>query len=304
MPDTRNLPVQFRNRYTGELETEDIYGERSLRFIYENPLGKIALAAAVKRAWFSRYYGHRMDQPKSREKIAPFIGDFGVDPDEFLESPESFRTFNEFFYRKLEPGARPIAAGDNMATFPADGRHLGIQDLSAVPGIFAKGQSLALDELVGDRTLGEKFAAGCAVISRLCPVDYHRFHFPVSGTAGEPRRIGGRLFSVNPIALRKDLAILWRNKRTLTEIHSPQFGHVLMLEVGATCVGGTVQTYTADSKVAKGDEKGYFKFGGSMTITIFERGAARLHEDLARTSAEQIELYAKMGDAMAAAVTW
>ena len=292
-------PIQFRNRYTGKLETEKIYGEGSLRFVYENPLGQIALAAAIRRAWFSRYYGHRMDKPETRAKVGPFIREFGVDPDEFLDSPDSFGSFNEFFYRKLRPEARPIAGGDGIATFPADGRHLGIQDLSSVAGIFAKGQMLRLDQLLGDPALAEAFAGGSAIISRLCPVDYHRFHFPVPGTPGESRLINGDLFSVNPIALRKRISILWRNKRTLTEIQSPQFGRALMLEIGATCVGGTVQTYTANTEVEKGDEKGYFKFGGSMTITLFEQGAVRLADDLAAASSEQLELYAKMGDSMA-----
>lgn len=295
-------PIEFRNRYTGELQTEEIYGESFLRFVYENPLGRVALAAAVKRAWFSRYYGQRMDDPGSAAKIMPFIGDYKVDPGEFLDTPESYRTFNEFFYRKLKPGARPIAAGDEVAVFPADGRHLGFQDLSQTGGIFAKGQVLKLPELLGSEALASRYADGSGIISRLCPVDYHRFHFPVGGKPGETSLINGDLFSVNPIALRRNLEILWRNKRTLTEIDSPRFGPVLMLEVGATCVGGTVQTFQAGGEVAKGEEKGYFKFGGSMTITLFEKGRVTLAEDLAASGASQIELYARMGDEMATAV--
>ena len=205
------------------------------------------------------------------------------------------------YFRKLKAGARPIAAGEEVACFPADGRHFGLQDLSTTSGIFAKGQRLQLAELLGDEALAQRYREGTAVISRLCPVDYHRFHFPVSGTAGEPRLINGPLFSVNPIALRRDLSILWRNKRTLTKIESATFGEVLMIEVGATCVGGTVQTFSPGSPVGKGDEKGSFKFGGSMTITLFEPGRARLPRDLAVTSTDQIELYAKMGDQMATA---
>jgi len=295
MPD----PIQFHNRYTGELETESIYGEGFLRFIYENPLGTVALTAVVKRAWFSHYYGHRMDKPKSREKILPFIDEFDVDPEEFLDPADSFKTFNEFFYRKLKPSARPIDAGNDVATFPADGRHLGIPDLSKTDGIFAKGQTLALSELLGDSDKASSFADGTAIISRLCPVDYHRFHFPVSGTPTETRVINGPLYSVSPIALRRDIAILWRNKRSLTTIDSPDFGEVLMLEVGATCVGGTIQTFEPNTSTEKGDEKGYFKFGGSMTITLFKKGAVKLANDLKNTAAKQVELYAKMGDEMA-----
>lgn len=295
-------PIQFRDRYTNELQTEEIYGENFLRLVYENPLGKVALAAAVKRAWFSRWYGRRMDHPGSAAKVLPFIEEFGVDPEEFRDPPESFGSFNEFFYRELKPEARPIAPGDKAAAFPADGRHLGFQDLSATNGIFVKGQQLQLPDLLGDADLAARFADGSGVISRLCPVDYHRFHFPVSGTVGETKTIGKELFSVSPIALRRNLAILWRNKRSLTEIESPQFGKVLMLEVGATCVGSTIQVFEPGTGVEKGAEKGYFKFGGSMTITLFETGRIELAPDLAKAGDEQIELYAKMGDEMATRV--
>ncbi len=196
------------------------------------------------------------DQPKSREKVLPFIEEFGVDPDEFVDHPEDFCTFNEFFFRKLKAGVRPIAGGGDVACFPADGRHFGLQDLSTTSGIFAKGQRLQLAELLGDSDLAQRYREGTAVISRLCPVDYHRFHFPVSGTAGEPRLINGQLFSVSPIALRLDLSILWRNKRTLTKIESATFGEVLMIEVGATCVGGPCKPSPPAGRWGRATRKG------------------------------------------------
>jgi phosphatidylserine decarboxylase len=129
-------------------------------------------------------------------------------------------------------------------------------------------------------------------------VDYHRFHFPVSGTPGPTRLINGPLFSVSPIALGRNLAYLWQNKRTITEIQTESLGTVLMMEIGATCVGTIEQTYQPDVAMLKGAEKGYFAFGGSSTITIFEPGKVELAEDLLRNSAQQIETYALMGDKM------
>ena len=92
-------PITFYNRLTGQLETEAVYGEGFLRFTYESPLGALPLHALVKRAAFSRWYGSRMDAPASREKIAPFLATYELDVSEFADAPESFRTFNEFFYR-------------------------------------------------------------------------------------------------------------------------------------------------------------------------------------------------------------
>ena len=290
--------VQYFNRYTQRVETEEVYGEGFLRFTYGNPLGRLALHALVKRSAFSRWYGWRMDRTRSRVKVAPFIAHYGVNTGEFADAPESYRTFNEFFFRKLKPEARPIDARENVAVFPADGRHLGFQDMSKMDGIFVKGQVFDLRTLIGNDALAEIFREGTMVLSRLCPVDYHRFHFPVAGVAGAPRLINGPLYSVNPLALRRNIHIFTENKRAVTAIESERFGTVLMFEVGATCVGNWDYTFTPGAHVAKGEEKGFFKFGGSSTITLFERGCVRLAEDLLEQSARRMELYARMGDRM------
>lgn len=293
--------IQYFNRYTQRVEAEQIYGEGFLRWIYGSLSGRLALHAVAKRGFFSRWYGWRMDRAASRAKVAPFIQNFRVDPGEFADAPESFRTFNEFFYRKLKPGARLIAGDARTAVFPADGRHLGFADVSRMEGIFVKGAVFSLGDLLRDHELAERFQRGSMVLSRLCPVDYHRYHFPVGGLATEPRLLNGWLYSVSPIALRRNIRIFTENKRAITRIESPEFGTVLMLEVGATNVGSFEYTFTPNTRVAKGAEKGYFKFGGSSTITLFEPGRVKLDADLLVHTAERRELYARMGDRLGVA---
>lgn len=288
--------IRYFNRHTGETETEQVYGESSLRWVYGNPLGKLSLHALVKRHAFSKWYGWRMSKPGSASRIAPFIERYGLDPADFADSPSSFRSFNEFFHRKLRPAARPIA--DSPIVFPADGRHLGFADISAIDSFFVKGQTFDLPALLGDVALAEKFAKGSLVLSRLCPVDYHRFHFPAAGIPTEAKTIPGPLFSVSPIALAQNLSYLWTNERTLTHLETQDFGKILILEIGATCVGSINQTYIPGKPVGKGQEKGYFAFGGSSTITVFEPGKVNLSADLLEHSAKQTELYARIGSAM------
>ncbi|MEY3773221.1 MAG: Phosphatidylserine decarboxylase proenzyme, partial [Verrucomicrobiota bacterium] len=156
--------------------------------------------------------------------------------------------------------------------------------------------------LLGDAVLAEKFAGGAMLISRLCPVDYHRFHYPAAGTPAEPRLINGWLYSVSPIALRRNIRYLAQNKRVLTLLETPAFGTVAILEVGATNVGSIRQSGVPGRPVAKGEEKGYFKFGGSCVITLFQRGRIRFESDLVTQSAQGIETYAKMGDRLGEAV--
>jgi phosphatidylserine decarboxylase len=290
-------PISFYNRYTASHEQEAIYGEAPLRFVYENPFGRGLLELLVKRGWFSRWYGWRMNQAGSSRRVAPFIANYGLDVSEFADPVDSFRSFNEFFYRRLKPEARPIAA--EGVVFPADGRHLGFQNVAEISGVFVKGQRFDIPALLGDAALAARYREGTLVLSRLCPVDYHRFHFPCAGTPGSPRLINGPLYSVSPVALRRRLAYLWENKRVLTELTTPDLGTVLIIEIGATNVGSIVQTFTPGQPVTKGAEKGYFKFGGSSTITLFEPGKVKLADDLIAHSAEQRELYARMGDGMA-----
>ncbi|MEZ0276347.1 MAG: phosphatidylserine decarboxylase, partial [Roseimicrobium sp.] len=292
-------PVEYFNRYTGKTETEDIYGEGFLRWAYESKPGRATLATLVKRKLFSSWYGWRMSTPASRERVLPFIEKFGISREEMAGQAEFFPTFNAFFARKLKPSARPIVEDPNAIAFPADGRHFAIPDIAASDGIFVKGVPFDLRALLHDDALAEKFAHGSMIISRLCPVDYHRFHFPCGGVPSEARLINDPLYSVSPIALRQRPSILWENKRYLVRHQSDIAGEVLLLEVGATCVGTVKQTYRPGEPVQKGQEMGYFIFGGSCFITIFEPGRVKLAPDLLEQSAQQREVYARMGDVAA-----
>jgi phosphatidylserine decarboxylase precursor len=302
-------PIRFYNRRTRELETERIYGEGWLRFAYENPAGRLFLWLLVKRAFFSHIYGWQMNKRVSAGKILPFIVKYDLDVSIFAKSVYAFKTFNEFFYRRLKAEARPIAEGDEVAVFPADGRHLVFPDVDAADGFYVKGAKFSLAELLGEghlpedqRVLARQFAGGAMVISRLCPVDYHRFHFPTAGKASEARLIKGELYSVSPVALRRRVHYLVQNKRMITQLDSPVFGPVACIEVGATNVGSIVQTYLSDRPVKKGEEKGLFKFGGSCVITLFARGRIAFDDDLVEQSRDHIETYALMGERMGVAV--
>jgi phosphatidylserine decarboxylase len=297
----RTEAIAYFNRYSGRVEEERVYGGGALRFTYTSPLGSLLLFVAARRRWFSRVCGVWMRRHASRRDIQPFIDAFGLDASEFLRRPEEFGSFNDFFIRELKPAARPIDPDPDSVVFPADGRHLGFADVSRVEAIVVKGQSFDLPALLADAALAERHRGGAAVVSRLCPVDYHRFHFPAAGIAGAPRVLPGPLYSVSPIALRRRIGILFENKRALTRLESERFGLVTIVEIGATCVGSIVSTFRPQERVAKGAEKGYFQFGGSSMITLFESGRVRLDADLLEHTSQGRELFARMGDRMGAA---
>lgn len=297
--DASQQGITFINRYTGQPEQEKVLAERSLRWIYGTPLGRLSLHLLFKRAAFSRLIGHLKDTPGSARDLAAFARDYNINTDEAELPLEAYTTFNQFFSRKLKPGARPLCP-DPAIALPADARHSAWQDASQLSGGYIKNQPFDLPALLDDADLAARYRHGSLIISRLCPVDYHRFHFVTSGTPEASLYIEGPLASVSPYCLRQDLSWLWTNKRELTLLHTPALGLIATIAVGATGVGAIRQTYNSDQPVCKGDEQGYFAFGGSTIITLFEPGRIRLADDLLRNTANGFETFAHQGDLLGA----
>ncbi len=282
------------NRQSGEHFQEKVYFEGIIRFFYgKNQLGSFLARITASFPLFSRFFGFLQKHPSSKKKIAPFIKKYGVDTREFLHGVDTFKSFNDFFIRKLKADARPLA--NTEAIIPADGRFLFYQDVEACDGFVIKGEKFSLASLVGSDALAQHYHAGSMVLGRLCPTDYHRFHFPCSGTPSLPRMINGPLYSVNPIALQQNLKRFAQNKRCVTTLNSEHFGQVLLIEVGATNVGSIHQTYRAEQSHPKGDEKGYFSFGGSALVLLFEKDKIIIENDLLNNSEQHTETLCLMG---------
>jgi len=295
--------IHYFDRYKSQYGQEVVYGEFWLKMAYGTAAGRACTRVLLAQPFVSRFYGWMMRRRWTRRKIRPFVEHYHVDLGIAEKAADSYHSFNDFFQRRLRPEARPVDGDASAVVFPADGRHLGFSEIGAEEGVFLKGQQWELNRLLrGLPDLVERFRGGTLVLSRLCPVDYHHAHYSLGGVVRRQRWIGGRLFSVNPIALRRDLGLLWENKRVAIELESPLFGRVVQMPVGATNVGSIelVQREKGET-VAKGDRIGAFAFGGSAVITLFEPGKVELAEDLRRCTAEGVELYAHFGDRMGTA---
>lgn len=290
--------IHYINRKTGHLEEEKVFGEKALHFLYGNPLGKIINICVAKSTLASHLYGWWQKQSWTKKKIAPFIEYFKMDPTEFLEPIDRFQSFNDFFIRKLKSETRPLIQDDKTAIIPADARYLFFQNIAQTDGFIIKGQKFSLKTLLQDDQLAARYENGSMVIARLCPTDYHRFHFPFDTIPSQSKLINGHLYSVNPVALRQNIHIFTQNKRVITSLQSETFGTVLFIEIGATNVGSIHQTYTPNKPYKKGDEKGYFSFGGSSLILLFEKDRIALDQDLLEASKQGVEIRALMGQSM------
>lgn len=289
--------ILVRNRKTEEIEEELVFGKRALDLMYNGHFFSTLLAFLTsKLSFFSAVVGWVYKRPFTKKKIASFIKTYGVKEEEFVKPVEAFTSFNDFFIRELKKEVRPIAS--SPAIIPADGRFLFYPHIHLQKGFIVKDKKFSLEKLLNSPSLAEEYQEGSMVIARLCPSDYHRFHFPVSGIPGEARLINGPLFSVNPIALQKNLSILSENKRMITDIASDHFGKVLFIEIGATCVGTIHQTYTPNKHYKKGDEKGFFSFGGSSIIILFLPKTITFSSDLIKNSVEHMETLTLFGEEM------
>ncbi|WP_291564331.1 MULTISPECIES: phosphatidylserine decarboxylase [unclassified Clostridium] len=288
--------IKYYDRRSKSYEIEKVAGENMLKWSYESPIGKGFLELLVKRKLFSKFYGHYCDTKLSSKKIKSFVKGFNMNMDEYEKSIDEYTSFNDFFYRKLKPTAREINKDKNIFISPSDSRLLSIDNIDENHSFKVKGFDYSLKEILGSKELADKYKGGICLIFRLCPTDYHRFHFIDNGTCSSTTKIKGNYYSVSPIALEKVSKVFTSNKREYSILHSENFGDLLYLEVGATCVGGIIQTYKENSKVYKGDEKGFFKFGGSTVIILVEKDKLKLDEDIIYHSKKDIEVIVKMGE--------
>ena len=288
--------IQYIERKTGEIKTEKVMGEGALKFLYYNPFGKLALHTVVKRKFLSDWYGRKMSKPESKEKIKSFVEEMGIDMSEYKRPIEDYTSFNDFFYRELKDGARKIDYNEDVIVSPADGKILAYQNIKEIDKFFVKGSEFTLEEFFNDKDLAKKYEDSTFVIIRLAPADYHRFHFPVGGEISEIKKISGDYYSVSTHAIKTNFRIFCENKREYAILKTEKFGDIAMFDIGATMVGGIVQTYKANSTVKKGEEKGYFLFGGSTCILVFEKDKVVIDKDIIENTQNKIETRIYMGE--------
>ena len=289
-------PIKYVERESGQIKIEKVYGEKWLDWLYHNPVGEATLWTLAKRKIVTSLYGDEMEKPASADKIPQFVINYDVDLS--IAEKENFTSFNDFFTRKLKPEARPINSDSLVVTSPADGKILAYENVNNAD-FYIKGFRFNIESFLNNLNLAKKYKEGSMIVFRLAPPDYHRYHFPISGeTSASNTKINGDYYSVNPLALRKKAEIFWLNKREYGVIESPIFGDVIMVEVGATMVGSMIQTYKGTS-VKKGEEKGYFKFGGSTVVLLFEKDKIKIDADLLSNTAKGLETTIKMGEKIA-----
>ena len=288
--------IKYYNRKENKYEIEKVAGEKYLNWSYSSPSGKGLVELLLKKKLFSKLYGHYCDTKISSRKIKDFIKDFSIDMSIYDNKDNDYASFNEFFIRPLNKDARTIDTNNDILISPCDGKISAYEDIDLNDLVQVKGFTYSLKELLEDNEIYNLYTGGTCLIFRLCPTDYHRFHFVDNGTCSETTKIKGHYYSVNPIALKSVKKLFCQNKREWSVFHSDNFEDIIYMEVGATCVGSIIQSYNPNAKITKGAEKGYFKFGGSTVILFFKKDAVKIHEDLLKQTQLGFETSVLMGE--------
>lgn len=292
--------VFYVNRATGALEEETVYGRGFMEFFYDTAPGRLLTNGLFSKPWFSRLYGLYNDSALSRRKIPKFVASLNLDWAEVAGEPGDFRSFNEFFARSLKPSARPLDPDPRVLISPADARIYVFPKINETTLLPVKGAAIPVAELLADSAAAASYVGGGAVILRLCPADYHRFHFPASGQASPWRSIPGSLHSVSPFALEKGIDVFCRNHRVAMELDSDEFGRIALVDVGALGVGAIIEVYSP-GRVERGAERGYFKFGGSSIVMLTMADRVRFDEDLVRNTESGRETLVRFGERLGVA---
>lgn len=272
--------IKIYNRKTKQYDIEKVAGGRLINALYATKAGNLGLELLIKRKLYSALTGFFCDTSFSRRSIEGFVKNFSIDMSECADSIGDFNSFNEFFARRLKPSARDFQKPAGELLSPGDGRLQAWNNIDSNKIIQIKGMNYSLAELLQDEKLAREYHGGTYLILRLCPVDYHRFHFFDSGECGETVNVRGDYYSVNPMALTKIPGVFCRNKRAYSVFSSDNFGEVLYVEVGATSVGSIIQSYTPGKRIERGEEKGFFKFGGSTVLLFFKGNKAAIDKEI------------------------
>ncbi|CED83095.1 Phosphatidylserine decarboxylase [Phaffia rhodozyma] len=291
--NSANILVQ--DRQTGQLLEEKmaVYVRLGIRVLYKGAKSRMEGGRArrlLKNMSFKQ--GIKYDSPESVADIAPFIAFHRLNMDEILDPLDSFKTFNE-------PEVRPVSdpTDPNTLVSCADCRLMAFDTVSDAKKIWIKGREFTIERLLGDRYGKEahRYDGGAVAVFRLAPQDYHRFHVPVDGVVGEIEKIEGAYYTVNPQAIRTQLDVYGENVRTIVPIDSPTFGRMFAICVGAMMVGTIVHTVESGDTVVRGQEFGYFAFGGSTIVLVLEDGAVQWDEDLRINCQASLETLVQMG---------
>lgn len=231
-----------------------------------------------------------MDSGLSKIHIKGFIKNNYIDMSQYEKA--DYKTFNEFFTRKILKEKRPLSLEAQDFISPCDGR-LSAYKISENSDFYIKKSYYSVEDLVCGSKKAPDYKDGVCLVFRLCVDDYHRYGNIDNGEIIDNGYLQGRLHTVRPIALNR-YPVFVQNSREYTIIETENFGTVAQIEVGALMIG-KIKNHQKSGSVIKGSEKGMFLYGGSTIVVLLEKDKVKIPQKLFDDTEQDIETIVKFG---------
>lgn len=252
--------------------------DKLLSFLYTNIFGRMLLKPLIQPQ-VSKLAGRYLSSAHSKWLISKFIERNEINMDIYEEC--DYSSFNDFFTRKIKPDCRPVPEDLDVLISPCDCLAT-VYPIQENTTFSIKNTEYTLRSLLRSPRLAKRFRGGYAYVLRLTVEDYHRYLYSVSGKQSKNYHIDGTFHTVNPIA-NDYLPIYKENTREYTVIRSKEFGDVLQMEVGALLVG-KISNHKQSTVVTRGEEKGFFEYGGSTIVVLTQKSRVTPRSDLLTNS--------------------
>lgn len=270
----------------------DKWQDKLLGFLYGSVVGRQVLKILI-RPGVSKMVGRFLDCRLSACLIKYFIRANHLDLSDY--ECRNYRSFNDFFTRKVKKGARQIEYAPDCLISPCDAAAM-VLPVDGTSTFSIKKAEYTVRRLLRSRKLAEDFMGGTALILRLSVNDYHRYCYVDDGSIAYYRTIPGVFHTVMPIA-NEYYPVYHENAREYCLLHSDHFGDMIVMEVGALLVGRIVNDKVC-GRVRRGEEKGYFEFGGSTIVLLLKKDVVQWNEKLLEKSKNGEETPVKMGEVL------
>ena len=263
-----------------------------LKYCYCTRIGRPA-RSIMTRPFVTALTGAYMDTRLSAKRIEGFVRRNGIDMSEYVEC--GYRCFNDFFTRSIKPGARPVSFDPDVLISPCDG-YMSAYRISSDSVFSIKDSYYNVEDLVGGSEIAQEYLSGTCLVLRLGVENYHRYCYIDDGFKSRNYHILGRYHPVQPIVVRKHPVFI-QNTREYTVLYTKNFGIVTQIEVGA-CLVGRICNHHEAGVIRRGEEKGYFCFGGSTIVLLFKEGAVNIPQEVFDATSEGKEAIVKYGEAI------
>lgn len=252
--------------------------DKLLAYLYTSTIGRMLLKPLV-HPQVSKLAGRYLSSEHSTNMIEKFIQKNNIDMSSYEET--EYTSFNDFFTRKIKEGKRPLPDEKELLISPCDCKAT-VYKIHDNTTFSIKNTEYTLRSLLRSPRLAKRFRGGYAFLLRLTVDDYHRYIYAASGKKSKNYHIDGSFHTVNPIA-NDYLPIYKENTREYTVLHTKEFGDIVQMEVGALLVG-KISNHLKNGIVKRGEEKGFFEYGGSTVIVLTEKNKVIPREDLVRNT--------------------